>query len=85
MASALFPNHTVQSDIVPNVLIGGLALLKSVHELDGLVPEGWTLAKQIIKKAGCYVCIRSYLRLIAFLACVVTRRRKPIKTVSKQL
>ena len=46
---------------------------KSVYELDGLVPEGWTLAKQIIKKAGCYVCIRSYLRLIAFLACVVTR------------
>ena len=26
------------------------------------MPEGWTLAKQIIKKAGCYVCIRSYLR-----------------------
>ena len=47
--------------------------LKSVHELDGLVPEGWTLAKQIIKKAGCYVCIKSYLILIAFLACVVTR------------
>ncbi|XP_062518296.1 elongator complex protein 2-like [Corticium candelabrum] len=23
--------------------------------LDGLVPEGWTLTKQIIKKAGCYV------------------------------
>ena len=40
----------------------------------------WTLAKQIIKKAECYVCIRSYLRLIAFLA-VLSQGRKPLDMV----